>query len=71
MSALKLRQVGLLDVRQLFDLRNHPKVRVQSNNVGEIDFNNHQKWKEMSIQAKDICDGSGVDRVLFHILQAR
>lgn len=44
MSDIKLRQANLLDAKSLFDLRNHPSVRQQSNNVAEMDIDEHQRW---------------------------
>jgi len=44
MSDLKLRPASSLDIKVLFDLRNHPKVRKHSNNIGEISIDTHQKW---------------------------
>lgn len=56
MSDLKLRQADLTDAQLLFDLRNHPEVRRQSNNVSEIDFDSHKKWFEavMLDQSKQV-----------------
>ena len=44
MSVLKLRRANLLDVRVLFDLRNHPKIREQSINTSKISLDQHKKW---------------------------
>jgi len=44
MSDIKLRQANPLDAKSLFDLRNHPAVRQQSNNAAEIDIYEHQRW---------------------------
>jgi RimJ/RimL family protein N-acetyltransferase len=46
MTNLILRQANLADARQLFELRNHLKVREQSHNTDEIKFNEHKKWLE-------------------------
>ena len=49
MSDLVLRKAIDLDVSFLFNLRNHPIVRVQSHNTNKISYSEHVKWFKETI----------------------
>lgn len=51
---IKIRQVSKQDEKDVYDWRNHPKIRAASRNKNIIEWNSHQSWFQQVLASENV-----------------